>query len=831
MGGVSKALLLRVSKLKSLPDRLYALLSEPSYTFVGRAISGDLGNVGKDFNCSTVTSRVKSIDLGMYARERDVVSRGTAGLERLVFLTLGKQMSKAVDVRCSKWSAPQLSPEQIKYAAMDATYALDVYHKLSERFDVAARLGAAAAVPGVDADLVPTHGSVAVLASRVAAGSLLASPPRAEWISPFAGGQKVKVTKTRRLLQVTTVLAPSYIIKGITHDDGGSNVRLADFGPPPFTVVVPLTALAPHAPLSEARVWVDPDEVMEEDEPADAAGETGGEPAEQQIDREADEALEEGWEPTEQDVALLRAAAADGPPQPLPPAASKLDAPPDQIVNRFSSITGDAFHFQDRAKVPMHHEVKKAYHVALRDAWMIFDPVVLEEVKDVLRKNGFTEDDIDARMYYDFDYFRQRVPRRVPPPSVHYWRVRRVFELFGSIEDSKTKQPLFNDAAWRRANNVLLEILEGHAADAPGYVPYHQRLDSKGQPAVDQYSLALLDCSRGTSDTECAHKQIITAYGSWVAGVELSDVLLREWRHRYNHRIAERRRLGFPKIGHYDTWLIDELQLLVEANHGVDIYPGWSNTRDFAPTPETFGTVPLHSSELGEAMARIAVSKEVTAKLSGDQRYLCASMGTSLPLLPIHGKAEHALFSHLALAQLRGRCSTIDFDKLALTWCEHVDGTAIFPKLPVYLRQHYAAWQKSQRIKDTLKRIQPQLDALRATLARDAPTAVAPVPTTPATAVPIVATLVVAQHIALPLAPPAMAAARAEIQLSVAGMHIGGAAPEPAPRYVPNRKRGRDKRAEGEKRIRTCKRCCEGTDLATRQSCPGRSRKTYCVNI
>ena len=208
----------------------------------------------------------------------------------------------------------------------------------------------------------------------------------------------------------------------------------------------------------------------------------------------------------------------------------------------------------------MKHEAKKAYHVALRDAWMIFDPVILGEVQDTLRYKGFDEHDISSRMYYDFDYFRQRVPRRVPPPSVHYWRVRRVFELFGPIVDSKTKQPLFNEAAWKRALNVLLEILDGNAADAPDYSPYHQRLNARGEPATDEDGLVLLDCSRGTSDTECAHKQICTAFGSWVAGVELSDVLLREWRHRYNHRIAERRRLGFPKIGHYDTWLIDKLQ-------------------------------------------------------------------------------------------------------------------------------------------------------------------------------------------------------------------------------------------------------------------------------
>ena len=174
------------------------------------------------------------------------------------------------------------------------------------------------------------------------------------------------------------------------------------------------------------------------------------------------------------------------------------------------------------------------------------------------KAKGKTDDEIQSMRYFKFKYFRERIPRRVPPPSQHYWRVRKVFETFGPMVDSKTGIPLFNDRAWAKADNVLNEILMGYCADPPGYFPYHQRLNVRGEPKYDQDGIALLDCSRGTNDTECAHKQIITAFGSWVTGIEMSDTLLREHRHRYNHRISERRRLGFPRIGHYDTWLIDK---------------------------------------------------------------------------------------------------------------------------------------------------------------------------------------------------------------------------------------------------------------------------------
>ena len=155
--------------------------------------------------------------------------------------------------------------------------------------------------------------------------------------------------------------------------------------------------------------------------------------------------------------------------------ASKLSAPPDgDVADKFSSVLGDAFHFMDRAKVPVNHSFKKGYFVALRDAWFSWDPIILEKVKASLRETGQTEDDIAAKLYYDVAFFRARVPRVVLPPSTLYWRVRAVYEVFGPAVDSDTGKPLFNDAAWAKADNVLKEIVSGHASDPPGFVFYTQ---------------------------------------------------------------------------------------------------------------------------------------------------------------------------------------------------------------------------------------------------------------------------------------------------------------------------------------------------------------------
>ena len=177
---------------------------------------------------------------------------------------------------------------------------------------------------------------------------------------------------------------------------------------------------------------------------------------------------------------------------------------------------------------------------------------------------------------------------------------------------------------------MLKEILAGHAADGP-FSFYTQRLDVRGKPAVDADGLALLDCNRGTNDTELCHKQLVTTWGTWCVGVEMSDCLLREWRHRYNQRQSERRRLGFPKLGHYDTWLVDALQLLVEANHGKLLYPEWSNASDYVETAESFDTVALHSTELGAAVAAIKVDWKAKDSNGKPKVHLTLTLALTLP--------------------------------------------------------------------------------------------------------------------------------------------------------------------------------------------------------
>jgi hypothetical protein len=169
----------------------------------------------------------------------------------------------------------------------------------------------------------------------------------------------------------------------------------------------------------------------------------------------------------------------------------------------------------------------------------------------------------------------------------------------------------------------------------------------------------------------------------------------------------ERRIAGFPKIGHFNTWLMDLLQNLVGHNHNICYCPNWSNTSEFETTPEQHGIVPLHSKVLGDAIGRrvllLRASEErrrvpkkdrFESKMSKDQKFLCERTGLGMPCLPFttRNQAENLLFSKIMME----RSGNFDEQEMCLDWVNSCDGQDIFPKLPYYMRSHYKSWKRNQ---------------------------------------------------------------------------------------------------------------------------------------
>jgi hypothetical protein len=135
---------------------------------------------------------------------------------------------------------------------------------------------------------------------------------------------------------------------------------------------------------------------------------------------------------------------------------------------------------------------------------------------------------------------------------------------------------------------------------------------------------------------------------------------------------------GSPRVGHYDTWELHCPQKLIERNLGLVFLPEHNCASEYRDTAESLQTVAIHPQEIHGAVAAVKIKMHV---MSGwDVQFMCRALGIPIPFLPVSGNNEKRLIT-LLVHQLSG----FNDAKMAIEWCEHVDGVSIFPKLPVCL--------------------------------------------------------------------------------------------------------------------------------------------------
>ncbi|KAL3770800.1 hypothetical protein ACHAWU_006359 [Discostella pseudostelligera] len=747
-------LVLKVGKFDKLPQSLISLLDgTDGIDIFGVNVSADLVKISRDFQAADMMKMDHKLrpdvhNLGMLARRRDVVQDAGSSLELIAMRVLDITLDKTL--RCSDWSG-KLTDDQIKYAAIDAAVSLEAGEKLLEMPDLSIRLTPEAAIAGAKVDLIPRHGSVACMATRAATATIINSvtctcPPGMVY-----GRKKqteVRAGKGCCVVLLNTVFSPALIIPNYKSDDG-TPVTIAAF-PANHPFILPICMMKEHvdSPHVRATPIANTENTLGRSKPAsccvtqpdvnhnankcvkDVHGCDGDKDDEEvcgYLDFVADmeggdvedangDFTNDNIDFTDDDIDRLCSALFDS--DNAQPGGKfleckQLSSPPDPkyMVDRFSSVLGDCFHAMDRTKVPIRHEARKGYFVALREAFFVWNPVKLKELEERMKNSGLSDEAIQRQRYFNMQLFRDCVDRSVPPPKMLYWRVRAVYATYGPLIDSKTKAPLFNARAWSKADNLLKEILEGYYSDPPGIELYCVRLREDGTLMRNKYGMEIIECSRGTNRTEAYHKNIMVAFGSWAQGVEMSDCLLRERRHRHNQNVSEKRRFGFPRIGHYDTWLVDLLQILVMKNHNLRIYPDLSNTSEYVSTDESFDSIALHSCRLDKAVRdRYAEIDKNSIKLTRDQQYLCRVMGTPMPFLPFSGEQEYKAYAKFVI----GDIIPTDDEDAAIGFCPFVDGTGVFPKLPTHMRTHKDQWERNQRVKESVRRVKRKNDTLLA---------------------------------------------------------------------------------------------------------------------
>ena len=341
---------------------------------------------------------------------------------------------------------------------------------------------------------------------------------------------------------------------------------------------------------------------------------------------------------------------------------------------------------------------------------------------------------------------------------------------------------------------------------------YTYKLNKNGGVKENKYGMKMIDSIRGTNRTESYHKGLVTTFGSWICGIEMSDCLLAERRHRHNQRVSEMRRLDFPILGHFDTWRVDAIQNLVWKNHRIQLYPGWTNASDYMDTEESFDTVALHSQPLHDALEeRMKEIDASSVKLSRDNKYLADSVGVKLPFLPFITDEENVLYAQCVLD-----CDFPlgDDEKAAIAWCKKVDGVKIMPKLPVHMRTHREAFKRNQRVRDSVTQAekgQSALDKLNEVIKSAKPTT---------------------STVAMPPAMPTLDSEAADQSSNkvIAGV-VTGDLPESEAKQRKRGQRGPDVNGsrEFQKRgPRKCKLCEQWLALDHMMKCPGRGGVAKC---
>ena len=140
------------------------------------------------------------------------------------------------------------------------------------------------------------------------------------------------------------------------------------------------------------------------------------------------------------------------------------------------------------------------------------------------------------------------------------------------------------------------------------------------------------------------------------------------------------------------------LQNLVKENHGIQMFPHWTNASDYKSTNETFDTIALHHQTLDDKLEQRCRELGPIA-LTREQEYMSQAMGTRLPFLPFVSKEESLAYAEYVLDSDETR----DYDQAAEDWIKYVNGKTVMPKLPAQLRTYDETWSRNMRIKECMK--------------------------------------------------------------------------------------------------------------------------------
>ncbi|OBZ76307.1 hypothetical protein A0H81_03601 [Grifola frondosa] len=669
-----------------LPHTMLVLLRSSRIRKVGVHIKADLTRLFKD--CGFIQQHdlpfQGAVELGAMAKERNITDRANISLADLTASVLHCYLPKDESIRVSTvWSDLVLPDEHARYASMDVYAAWLIYEAFS-------RVSVGQAI----SDSTPAGTRVQLLSrdrSSVVAYGFIAPdrPPRF---------REVNVSKTHVVVNITSVLQSGYLVRADLLKTKEETALESISSSCPFGLLCSVRDLRTHTgdppPLANHTAPLPPLPYTSPQPPYPISGDLITSEMQSEdiddlqawhnhlnFDPDAEQSLVECIPNNAE--AIVEASA-------VPETLTYEDT----VIR--SRILGDIWHLMNQFKISQHHGMSRPFARALRDALLIPDPDDKAALEEVLRTHGLSWDHV---LLWRSDWVWKRVKRFVPRPDILHHR------------------PLFNDASWEKAANVLENIQMGYYSDPPGIKLYAVQ-------GTDHDGLTLYRCIRGTNNVEGGvHQNIAKRFGSYNASPRFAMNLLRDYVLCHNLKVGTLNRTGQPYQGSYDIWTRNRLSRLVDQIDNLNAFKatsighsmtGWVNGNDYERSAESIGILPLSDSARAQ-LGMLPFSADFVLKQKPQHAHLAKQQQTLIAVLPLHTREERALYRMLIKtrsAHFMGRTQP-NWVALANEWSQQSDGIHIFYKLPEHLKNYHKAWSENRNEENSVEQHKQAYEQLR----------------------------------------------------------------------------------------------------------------------
>ena len=614
LGGISPA------ATRTLPGSLLALLQSNDKLFVGNNIQADLTRLGNCFDCNLGKAkhdvRPSNIDdLSHLAHALDPVKWPTRSSKLGSLVPEYLKLQKPEEERCSAWDSLRLSPDQIKYAAIDVALHFRLHQTLKRLLLQASQTAIGFLPIGTMVELLVSSHVTPVGRGKVAERPTsfpvqhLAPSPHIVFVDCklkdiSALGALAPTQQTLTLVQLlSSVLEPSVFADMASYPDQ--------------VVCIPWPRVDIHIVHSDSH---DDEHDDEQDTPAPTSS------------------------PTDTDPADLTAAFWYG----------DKEYPIQRVLL-------DAFHAMKRLGDTLlaRHSLRSRFMSRLRDCLFAINDDDVRAAMQKLLQRGFTRAEIHDKYQTNYEYFVRLCRRHIPHPKA-------LLEAFTKLIAAYT--PTANSPArgyCTAKNSFLLEKKETQTqiSNLKKHIATGCLSDPKCLSLYSQVGSRLF-CHRGTNALEGFHRHLRAFFAGHSTSPRLAYALLMNFVYRWNYKQSIVRR-GTLDVGHFDLPLMYRIHD-VERKIGHDMNTtslgvvGLPNVHDFADTKERFvygRMVPLTphllDEELEVFMRHAAFEEDAGPPMSQDSPTFTDRTDTPVPLTEDDVRASAFAQCRAALARLK----------------------------------------------------------------------------------------------------------------------------------------------------------------------------------